>query len=250
MQKIHFVAFGSKNRFTNTLNRIINEAENTNIFDRIHRCSEDDLDDDFMKEHSDFILKNTRGFGYWIWKSQIVYQTLKKMDDNDILIYADAGCTIRNEPQHIKRIMEYIDIVNKSEYANLGFQMGTDSNTWRNNGLGGTETIWTKRELLEYMNFTADEDANTGQIVGGLFVLRKTPFVEKLIYEWKRICSNHNLINDACDKSIQHPLFREHRHDQSIFSILRKKMGCEVVHLREFETKIGSKYPFIASRLR
>ena len=39
-------------------------------------------------------LKNPRGSGYWIWKSQIILQTLEKMEKNDMLIYIDSGSTL------------------------------------------------------------------------------------------------------------------------------------------------------------
>ena len=38
-------------------------------------------------------VKQPRGGGYWIWKSHII-KKINEINDNDILIYLDAGCSI------------------------------------------------------------------------------------------------------------------------------------------------------------
>ena len=43
-------------------------------------------DTDFYEKHKNFINNNKRGYGYWIWKSYIVYKNLQKMNNGDILI--------------------------------------------------------------------------------------------------------------------------------------------------------------------
>jgi hypothetical protein len=53
----------------------------------------DDLDDEFKLNFKD-ILREQRGGGYWIWKPYIIKKHLDKINDNDILIYMDAGCSI------------------------------------------------------------------------------------------------------------------------------------------------------------
>ena len=44
----------------------------------------------FYQQHKS-ILDQPRGAGYWLWKPYYILETLKKLEENDILIYADAG---------------------------------------------------------------------------------------------------------------------------------------------------------------
>ena len=51
-------------------------------------------DKEFWKKNGDFIEKNKRGYGYWLWKSYIIKKTMDMMKDGDILLYLDSGCEI------------------------------------------------------------------------------------------------------------------------------------------------------------
>ena len=56
----------------------------------------DDLDKDFREKNKD-ILSNTRGNGYWLWKSYIINKTIiEKLNDGDYLIYTDAAMIFMN----------------------------------------------------------------------------------------------------------------------------------------------------------
>ncbi len=66
------------------------------LFNKIYSFTEQDLinDSDFWNKHKDFILKNKRGYGYWVWKPYLISKILKEINDNDILLYLDAGCEL------------------------------------------------------------------------------------------------------------------------------------------------------------
>ena len=49
------------------------------------------------------------------------------------------------------------------------------------------------------------------------------PQTRELINEWCELSQNYKLIDDSSSKSINLPEFIEHRHDQSIYSLLTKK---------------------------
>ena len=61
----------------------------------------------------DLLLPTCRGFGYWIWKPQVILQSLRMMDKGDVLLYADAGCVLNNLGK--KKFNEYIDILIDSD---------------------------------------------------------------------------------------------------------------------------------------
>jgi hypothetical protein len=71
----------------NSKNRIKNEAESFNIFDNIVIYNDENLKTDFPEfwsTHGNFINNNSRGYGYWIWKSYLVLKTLESMNENDM----------------------------------------------------------------------------------------------------------------------------------------------------------------------
>ena len=52
---------------------------------------------EFIKKHSDFIKQNKMGYGRYIWKPKIILDTLLKTNENDIILYCDAGCYLNNK---------------------------------------------------------------------------------------------------------------------------------------------------------
>jgi hypothetical protein len=217
MPQIYFITFGGPNKnFHDAVNRICSEAEQIKIFDKIIGYTEQNLMDDkkFWNKHGNFITNNQRGYGYWFWKSYLTKKTMKEMNDNDILVYADAGCTINSNGK--QRLLEYFDIVNNSEFGTLSFS------------LEHLEKTWTKMDLINELN--AYDKLNTLQLVGGIFILRKCNNTINLIKEWYKLMCNYHFINDTPSILPNDPSFIEHRHDQSCFSLLRKKYGSIVLN--------------------
>ena len=62
------------------------------MFDGVFNYSQKDLSCQFVDKYKD-ILNMSRGGGYWLWKVDIIGQILKKINDNDILLYMDSGST-------------------------------------------------------------------------------------------------------------------------------------------------------------
>jgi hypothetical protein len=48
-----------------------------------------DIEKDFLENNKE-ILSLQKGGGYWLWKPYIINETLKKINDNDILFYLDS----------------------------------------------------------------------------------------------------------------------------------------------------------------
>ena len=238
--KINFMSFGNS-IYYNSLNRIKDEALSFGIFNNIYIYNDKDLEtyEDFWHKHKDFILNNSRGYGYWIWKSYLTLKTLELMNDNDILIYADTGCTLNK--YGINRLYEYIEIVKNSKYGILSFQ------------LPFLEKIYTKMDIFEYMSLNNDEYLNSKQLVGGIFILRKCKNTINLINETYNIISNnYNLIDDSKSKLNNYIDFIENRHDQSVFSLIRKKYGTEILNDETYFSDMSheniNKYPILATR--
>lgn len=105
---IHLITYADK-KYEKAKYRIIKEAKDTKWFNTIKGYSPDDLSDDF-KEKNKEILSFKRGAGYWIWKYYIIKKRLHEIQDNDVLIYLDAGCTINKHGK--KRFYKYLNMLN------------------------------------------------------------------------------------------------------------------------------------------
>mgnify|MGYP000615107427 FL=1 len=87
--KINFLTFGSHGGYIDAVNRLINQANNLNIFTEIYGKTGQSLQEDaeFINKHAEFINNNRRGFGYWIWKPYLIMKQIDKMEDGDIFFY-------------------------------------------------------------------------------------------------------------------------------------------------------------------
>jgi hypothetical protein len=237
----YFLTFGGPTHdYHKAAERICKEARTFQVFDEIIGRTDSYLKADtvFWKTHGHFIETNARGYGYWLWKSYLVKKQLETMKADDILLYADAGCVLNVRGK--QKLLEYFDMVKMSEYGILSFQMPH------------IEHCYTKMDLIHYLN--GFEHMDTGQLVGGIFVLRKCPHTIALVNKWYEVCCNYDLLNDNPSKIPNHPKFKEARHDQSIWSLLRKEYGTLLLLECEtwFEkwTTDGVKYPIWAMRKR
>ena len=160
VQRKWFITFGGPTEnYHVAVARICREANEIGVFDHIIGYTEKDLinDESFWNKHRDFILANKRGYGYWIWKSYLTKKTLEKMADNDILVYADAGCKIN--PNGKPRLLEYFDIVNESKFANFSVQSEH------------LEKIWTKMDIIDYYDANQSNIVETGHLICTVYVV-------------------------------------------------------------------------------
>lgn len=246
--KKFFVSYGNS-RFQNSVKRIEKEAHALNVFDEINVYRTEDLDEDFKRQHA-WILKFPRIGGYGIWKPYIIQQTLNKMNNGDVLVYADAGCTLR--PQGLARLQEYF-IMTKANSGVSAFQT-RDFLPFKRKYPRYMEKEWNKQDIISLLN--AEEFLDTVQLASGAIIICKNEFSCKLVDEWYRISclDNYHYIDDSPSREPNHVDFIEHRHDQSVFSLLVKKMGGDIIRdeiLLYHHSKIDADVcPIWATRIR
>nr|VFJ63128.1 MAG: hypothetical protein BECKFW1821A_GA0114235_11423 [Candidatus Kentron sp. FW] len=235
--KIHFVTYGN-GIYANALERIKKEAEDFGMFDLIHLYEPDKLPREFSKRFRS-ILKMPRGAGYWIWKPCIIAEVLGEMSDGDYLVYADARCEINGGG--LARFEEYIQLLDSSEYGCLSFRMEHLP-----------ERCWTKRDVFDHFHVGIDSEiANSGQLIGTVILLKKCRYAVMLIDKWlSTLYDEPVLFTDHCYSENHHGEFVAHRHDQSIFSIIRKLHGSVVIPDETYyeDWSDGAGVPFLAKR--
>lgn len=234
----YFVTFGDT-KYYNALNRIATEARALNLFDGVFAVTDQSLKSDqlFWDKHGAFVENSDVGYGYWIWKPYIMLNILESLEDNDILVYADAGCKVVSTGS--QRMTEYFDLVNKSEYGILSFT------------LMHPELSYTKKSLLQHFNLECtDPIVTSGQYVGGVVICRKCPHVMGIIKEWYNIACRYDLLDNSTSDT-EYEQFIAHRNDQSIFSLLRKIHGSVVLTDETYTyPRWNPEFPIWATRLK
>jgi len=235
--KINLISYGDS-KYATQRDFLKKTALASSFFDEVTIFSNEDLEPIF-KTHFQDALSYRRGGGFWIWKPYFVQRVLETLADNDILIYCDAGCMINIKGE--KRFKEYIELLNQSETGCLSFE------------LPHKEIEYTKQEVFDY--FGASETIiHSNQLVGGVLFLRKCAHTTMLVNKWyATLCENSSLFTDDKDENVQHKEFIDHRHDQSIFSVLRKTYKSEIIpdetYFLDF-IREGQPYPIWAARLK
>ncbi len=238
MTPIHLISYGDS-KYQSAKETLYQEALTTGWFSSITMYSPEDLDDNFKQKFKN-ILDLKRGGGYWIWKCHIILKKFDEINDGDILIYVDAGCSIN--PRGKKRLDEYVDMLNKSDDNIISFKMNQH-----------LEKKWTTKEIFRYFKVPITRRiANSGQLVGGIRIMKKNKKNIKIIQlENKTLENNPLLFTDFYSTKNQLSIFKENRHDQSVFSIIRKLNNTIVLPDETDVKKAGhDNFPFWASRRR
>jgi predicted SAM-dependent methyltransferase len=212
-------SFGTIQRFTPALRALGDSALASAHVDKIIRFSENDISPEFYKEN-EAQFKASRGFGYWIWKAYFINKLLNIANSGDILFYIDASNEV------IKDLTPLYEQCLKDEKGIILFDNRDGEptgNVWKNN-------LWTKSDCFNLMELREDKYIFGNQINASYILFRKTDFSVDFFKTYLNYCKNNNIISD--DPNITEDFnkdFRDHRHDQSILSLLAIKQGVTVL---------------------
>ena len=153
-----------------------------------------------------------RGYGYWIWKPYIILQELKKMNDNDILVFFNSHCSFSDN-----NLLNAIKDIQDSHLHIFSGWVGFSSKNW----------VTTKLiKIIEnfYNTKFSDEQLNSSQHDAGILFIRNDKLSRKIIKEWLDIMINNiEYITDAHnDDDDNIKTFEENRHDQSVLDLILK----------------------------
>jgi len=178
------------------------------------------IENEFIEKNKS-ILSCRRGGGYWLWKSYIINEMLKRINENDILFYLDS---------------KYYFIENFSNLY-LDYMKNNDLLVWKNKPNEPTWYMknWCKMDVInKYNMFDKVFNENAEDCWGGAIIIKKNKNTVKYMKEWLEMCCNYENITDSPSKAKNNDLFREHRHDQSLLSIVLHKYNIE---MQFFENK-------------
>ncbi len=221
-QKKYFITFGadhpagqyylSSDDYIAAIKRLGEQAESLDLFDKIILYTDTHLKNDqlFWDKHGKFISNNKRGYGYWIWKPYIIGKTMAAMEHGDILTYIDAGCEIDINKKNI--------LNNHFEHANRDYIVGSlTDHCEKNYNKMDLVLRMDMREHYKYHNWSYRQRQS------GLLMFLVNDDTKKIVREWYEIACDYHMLDDTPSVNENIHSFNEHRHDQSIFSLLVKK---------------------------
>jgi len=163
------------------------------------------------------ILDQPRGAGYWLWKPYIILSELERLQQGDFLFYSDCG-----QPDKPHRISRPLHVLADWCKSNVGGMLP---------GVyipkSGRNAKWTKGECFSVMGCDSDLFRDHPQIQTTFSVWEKHDESLDFVQAWLDWCTVPAAISDGrVDPSIPDaPDFRDHRHDQSILTLLALKRG-------------------------
>lgn len=218
-----FISYGDE-KFKKSLKLIKKEAKNIGLFDKIITYTQRDLPDS-IKSSPLFLFK--KGGGYWLWKPYILYETLNHCNENDIVYYADAGCTLNANSKewgvfqkeicsHSAIFFQYRSNVLYKGWSNFCKKESNNSPKIRH---------WMKPAAIDYFTkfFDCQDFLQYNKIWGGALIIKKNRQSLNIIEQWLKISIFHpELVCDPFGIELSHipESFNEHRHDQAIITPL------------------------------
>jgi hypothetical protein len=180
------------------------------LFDEVISYSPDDIEPDFYKRNRK-ILSSGKGNGYWLWKPYFIKKTLEMLNWDDFLFYCDSGSYF------ISPITPLIEISLLNRQDIIVFELPCP------------EKIWTKRDVFILMDCDSPKYSDSNQRLSSFSLWKKSIFTINFINEFLHYAQDERLITDLKNQCgyPNYPEFKEHRHDQSIFSLLSKKHNLD-----------------------
>ena len=236
MSNVYLCSFASPDLYRSKL-RFLSQAKSIGIYKGIKIFSFEDLSKSKKKQIQRFIKnKKKRLFGYGCWKAEIIKNYIKKLPKNSILQYSDIGCHLNKNG--IVRLKKYINLCKKKNMITFQYKIPKSSHFKNFSNYKYQryfEYEYTKMDLFKYLNITKKEIFNSEQIMSGIIFLKNNNYSLNILNKWEEILKYNHLINDAKSLIPNHNNFIEHRHDQSVFSLICKQKKVYTLSSSECE---------------
>lgn len=207
--KKYLVTFGTP-EYTGSMQLLLDSA--SGMIDGFACIQKDTLPQGFVKKHEK-IFAQKRGFGYWLWKPLIICGIMHQLKDGDFCIYSDAANIITSDISPL-----FDKCARQGGFLLFENKNGSwDGRTWKNNE-------YTKADCFNLMECTSDEYINGNQVDAAIQVYQKNETTMKFVQEYLNFCEDERILTDIPNTTGENKEgFRDHRHDQSVLSLLAIK---------------------------
>lgn len=187
---------------------------------------------DYLDRYPEF-GKYKKGFGNYFWKPYIIQKGLESVAEGDYLIYIDSGSFVLKD---LRKLCRYLEQIKKDI---LVFESPLISKQW------------TKMDAFLLLNADTEEILNSNQLLAGYIVIKNTKEARLFIENYRKTCTDERIVSDMDNVmgSENFSDFIEHRHDQSVLTILAR--NSEIVQIEKDLSDYGV-YPegYIADKRR
>lgn len=204
--------------YDNDINKLVESVIKFSNFEIIIYNNKD-INSYFKKSYNS-ILNQKRGGGYWLWKPYIINETMDNMEDGDLLFYLDNKYFFTDKIKYL-----------------LSNKLEQDICIWKNkpNEQSYCFKEWCKMDVIQKYNLNHVAFVENYEICwAGAIVFRKNKKNINIMRRWLELCCNENNITDSPSIIPNNKFFKEHRHDQSLLSIVLNENNIKTFH---FERK-------------
>jgi hypothetical protein len=167
-----------------------------------------------------------RGYHYWAWKPFILWQTMQVVPQGSLILYTDSGLYVNHKERYRERVL---DVATKQGYC---FFRNTHSTL-----------PYCKWELVEYglkHGIVSKNALRDSHMVDASFLcIQNTPSMTQFVLEWMKLCGEPFLVSDisseqpvSVEQQEHKKKFIDHRHDQSLLTILLLKYAMKYDDLK------------------
>ncbi len=165
----------------------------------------------YYKRHRN-ILEQPRGAGYWLWKPYVILKTLEQAKQGDTILYLDSDFTVTSS------LTPLFDLASDEQPIVI---TGNHGNLNRS---------WTKRDCFVLMGCDSSKYYEAEQVNGSPVLLRNCETSRAFVAEWLSWCEDERILTDIPNTCGMPDIdgFKDHRHDQSVLSLLAVKHGLPI----------------------
>lgn len=211
--------------------------------DGVINYSPEYIDEKFKKKNKK-IFAQYRGNGFYLWKPYFIFKAMtERLNTGDYLIYTDSDSVYINSTDY------FVTIMQKKNLNIMAFNL---------EGSGKfLEKYYTKRDTFVLMDCDSEKYTETYQFLSTHIIFRKSLESLKFVEQWLNYAQDERIITDMIN-TLGFPNYQgfiDHRHDQSIFSLLAKKINLEKFRnptqwggyktLNDREEKEGNDFPIM-----
>lgn len=208
-------------------------------FDEAWSFGPQDIDAEFARR-TQRILSQRRGAGFWLWKPYFVLRALERLSEGDYLFYADSGSVFLDSVDRL------IEVSTTADQDLLCFE------------LEHPERTWTKRDAFVLLDCDHPRYAESKQRLASFSLWKKSAETVSVAEQWLKASQDERLITDSPNEMglPNWEGFQDHRHDQSVFSLLTKRAGLPAFRDPSqfgnpyFAEYPGSEYPQLIQHTR
>ena len=238
--RIHLVTFASP-RFRHRQFLLGWSALANGVVDTVTHWTPEELLAAGFENRCPTIRLTERGSGFYAWKPFIIQKKLEVAPEGDIVFYCDVGRTF---PYKLlsSSLQVFLDWMKTHKQSIMpGIQI-----PW-----GGPMSMWTKRDAFISMSMDTPSIHAAAPIQASFSMWINGLDSKEIVAEWMNLSAQRQLISD--DPSVmglpELSGYIEHRHDQSLLSLVCLKHGIQGIDIGCDMPSIDAKHLSEVARL-